>query len=92
MAACLWQELNHLVSIHCSAHQVALRVVRAIKTHPKMEEMQVMLKNLYDQYHYSPEAIRKLLVNAEALEGKAVKPYNPSWHLLAALCALCNQG
>ncbi|KAJ8352273.1 hypothetical protein SKAU_G00237490 [Synaphobranchus kaupii] len=76
VAARLQQEVNHLVSIHCVAHRLELGVVRAIKTHPKMEQKQVMLKRLYDQYHCSPKAVRELHMIAEALEEKVLKRSN----------------
>ncbi|KAJ8352152.1 hypothetical protein SKAU_G00236280 [Synaphobranchus kaupii] len=47
-----------------------------MKTHPKMEQMQVKLKHLYDQYHYSPKAVRELHMIAEALEEKVLKLSN----------------
>ena len=77
VAALLQKELNHpLISIHCVAHRLELGIVKAIKTHKKMEQMQTMLKNLYDQYHYSPKAVRELRMIAEALEEKVLKPSN----------------
>ena len=33
-------------------------------------------KNLYDQYHYSPKAVRGLRMIAQALEEKVLKPSN----------------
>ena len=77
VAALLQKELNHpLISIHCVAHRLELGIVKAIKTHKMMALMQTMLKNLYDQYHYSPKAVRELRMIAEALEEKVLKPSN----------------
>lgn len=76
VAARLKQEIGHLTSIHCIAHRLELGVVKAIRANPKMEQMQAMLKHLYDQYHYSPKAVRELHMIAEALEEKVLKPSN----------------
>ncbi|KAM3877939.1 quattro [Diretmus argenteus] len=76
VAARLKQDIGYLISIHCIAHRLELGVVKAIRANPKMEQMQVMLKHLYDQYHYSPKAVRELRLIAEALEEKVLKPSN----------------
>ena len=73
VAARLKQEVEHLVSIHCTAHRLELGVVGAVKEHPKMANLQEELVHLYDQYHFSPKAIRELHQIAEALEEKVLR-------------------
>ena len=51
-----------------------LGVVGAVKEHPKMANLQEVLVHLYDQYHFSPKAIRELHEIAEALEEKVLRP------------------
>ena len=74
VAARLKQEVEHLVSIYCTAHRLGLGVVGAVKEHPKMANLQEVLVHLYDQYHFSPKAIRELHEIAEALEEKVLRP------------------
>ena len=73
VAARLKQEVEHLVSIHCTAHRLELGVVGAVKEHPKMANLQEELVHLYDQYHFSPKAIWELHEIAEALEEKVLR-------------------
>ncbi|KAJ8014476.1 hypothetical protein DPEC_G00040630 [Dallia pectoralis] len=75
-AAQLLREIPYLVSIHCVAHRLELGVTKAIKENANMVQLQNTLKNLYDQYHYSPKALRELHLIAEALEEKVLKPSN----------------
>ena len=51
-----------------------LGVVGAVKEHPKMANLQKEWVHLYDQYHFSPKAIRELHEIAEALEEKVLRP------------------
>ena len=43
----LKQEVEHLVSIHCTAHKLELGVVGAIKQHPKVAILQEVFKSLF---------------------------------------------
>ena len=42
--------------------------------HCRLERLQDTLKLLYDQYHFSPKALRELRDIAAALEEKVLKP------------------
>ncbi|XP_073716873.1 zinc finger protein 862-like [Misgurnus anguillicaudatus] len=76
VAAQLLRDIPYLISIHCVAHRLELGVTKAIKENANMVQLQNTLKNLYDQYHYSPKALRELHLIAEALEEKVLKPSN----------------
>ncbi|TDH03546.1 hypothetical protein EPR50_G00164600, partial [Perca flavescens] len=76
VAAQLLRDIPYLISIHCIAHRLELGVTKAIKENTNMVQLQNTLKNLYDQYHYSPKALRELHQIAEALEEMVLKPSN----------------
>lgn len=74
VAAKLKQEIGYLLSIHCVAHRLELGVTSAIRENPKLKRLHDVLVYLYEQYHYSPKALRELRMLAEALEEKVLKP------------------
>ena len=75
VAAKLRANVGHLVAVHCIAHQLELGVSKAIKGHPHLQRLNDVLVFLYEQYHYSPKALRELRMLREALE-KVLKPTN----------------
>ena len=76
VAAKLRANVGHLVTVHCIAHRLELVVSKAIKGHPRLQRLNDVLIFLYEQYHYSPKALRELRMLGEALEEKVLKPTN----------------
>ncbi|XP_058630025.1 zinc finger protein 862-like [Onychostoma macrolepis] len=76
VSAQLLKDIPHLIAIHCVAHRLELGVLKAIKEDCNMAKLQSTLRQIYEQYHYSPKALRELRLIAEALEEKVLKPSN----------------
>ena len=70
VAAKLRTEVGHLVAVHCIAHRLELGITKAIKGEARLQKLNEVLCFLYEQYHYSPKALRELRMLAEALEEK----------------------
>ena len=52
----------------CIAHRIELGVSKAIKDHTRLRHLNDVLIFLYEQYHYTPKALRELRMLSEALE------------------------
>ncbi|KAJ8333912.1 hypothetical protein SKAU_G00412310 [Synaphobranchus kaupii] len=76
VAAKLKENIEHLLAIHCVAHRLELGMVDSIKDDAQLKKLQEVLQFLYQQYHYSPKALRELRMLAQALEEKVLKPTN----------------
>ena len=76
VAAKLKSTVNHVIAVHCIAHRLELGVSKAIKDHTRLKRLNDVLIFLYEQYHYSPKALRELRMLGEALEEKVLKPTN----------------
>ena len=47
-----------------------------MKDEPRLKRLNEILVFLYEQYQYSPKALRELRMSGEALEAKVLKPTN----------------
>ncbi|XP_078810615.1 zinc finger protein 862-like [Oryzias latipes] len=74
VAAKLRREVEYLLAIHCIAHRLELGVNDAVRENPQLKRLQEVLVYLYEQYDYSPKALRELRMLGEALEEKVLKP------------------
>ena len=68
VAARLKQEVEYLVSIHCTAHILELGVVGAIKQHPKMANLQEVFKSLFRR-NFSCNSFLKTVCSASVDNG-----------------------
>ena len=75
MAAKLKSAVNHVILVHCIAHHLDLGVSKAIKDHTRLRRLSDVLIFLYEQYHYTPKALRELRMLGEALEEKVLKEF-----------------
>lgn len=57
-------------------HRLKLGVMKAIKEDCNMAKLHTTLRQIYEQYHYSPKALRELHLITEALEEKVLKLSN----------------
>ena len=76
VAAKLRREVDYLIACHCVAHRLELGITKAIKDEPRLKRLNEILVFLYEQYQYSPKALRELRMIGEALEAKVLKPTN----------------
>ena len=76
VAAKLKTSLDYIIAVHCIAHRLELGVSKSLQDHPRLKRLNYVLVFMYEQYHYSPKALRELRMLGEALEEKVLKPTN----------------
>ena len=76
VAAKLKTSLDYIIAVHCIAHRLELGVSKSLQDHPHLKRLNDVLVFLYEQYHYSPKALRELRMLGEAFEEKVLKPTN----------------
>ncbi|XP_070587501.1 zinc finger protein 862-like [Erythrolamprus reginae] len=62
------QNISHLIGIHCVAHRLNLSVLSSVKQAKLIDDLDSILKKLYQFYQYSPKRMRQLKQVAENLQ------------------------
>ena len=84
----LRNENEEFMGFWCGAHKLELAVVKCLEAFPDFVRVRDVLRNLYQEYHYSATALRELKDLADALDDQIAKPTNVLPHLQYALQVL----